>query len=53
MDECEKVCSTLKLKAAQGTQSQSDAAHITGLRDVGEAGWGQLVCKAFGHARVP
>lgn len=34
----EKVCFTLKFEAAQGAQSQSDAAHITGLGDVGEAG---------------
>lgn len=43
---------TLELKAAQGAQGQGDAAHVAGLRQVGEAGGGQLVGQALGHAGV-
>lgn len=43
---------TFEFEASQSAQGQSDAADVAGLRDVGEAGRGQLVSQAFGHARV-
>ena len=49
---CCVTCLTFKLKAAECPQGQGDTAHVAGLGNVGEAGRGQLVCQALGHARV-
>lgn len=44
---------TFKLKCSQGTESESNAAHIAGFRDIGETWRRELLCKAFGHSWVP
>lgn len=44
---------TFKFKGAKGSEGKSNAAHITGLREGGEARGSQLVGQALGHAWVP